>query len=90
MVFDQNPIRNALGAFAPIVLDILRIPLIRREVINFFITTFKEMVNQRRQNNINRKDFLNLLMQLMDKGMVEEDEKSRNKSVPGNKYYYSN
>ncbi|XP_058788782.1 uncharacterized protein LOC131662839 [Phymastichus coffea] len=88
MVFDQNPIRNALGAFAPIVLDILQIPLIRKQVIHFFTTTFQDMVKYRRQNNIVRKDFFDLLMQLMDKGKLDEDEKlneTTGKSSDGDK-----
>lgn len=88
MVFDQNPVKNAVGVFSPIILDILRIPLLSIDVIKFFTTTFQNMVKYRRENNIVRKDFLNLLMQLLDKGVLEDDEKSekRNGSISGNEY----
>ncbi|XP_023246794.1 probable cytochrome P450 6a14 isoform X1 [Copidosoma floridanum] len=75
MVFDQSPLKNAL-AFVPIVLDVLRIPFTPYEVIRFFSKLFEDMVNQRQQSNVVRKDFVNLLMQLMDKGILEEDDKS--------------
>ena len=76
-VFDSNPLINALGFFAPIVLDVLGIPLTDPGVIKFFSQSFQQIVKYRRQNNIVRKDFLNLLMQLMDKGTLDDDEKSK-------------
>lgn len=88
MAFSLNPIKNAVGLFSPIILDILRIPLMHMDVIKFFTTTFQNMVNYRRENDIVRKDFFNLLMQLMDKGVLEDDESSEkiNDSTSGNKY----
>ena len=75
-VFDQNPLKNALGLFAPIVLDVFRIPLIQTEVMKFFSKTFNDMMHYRRQNKVERKDFFNLLMQLMDKGVLDDDDSS--------------
>lgn len=77
----QNPLKNAVGLFAPILLDIFKIPLIKSDVTDFFVKSFEEMYEHRHKNNTVRKDFLNLLMQLMDFGeLKEEDDKPTNYS----------
>lgn len=42
----------------------------------FFVDLFEKMVADRRSKKIVRNDFLNLLMQLMDRGSVENDDDS--------------
>lgn len=72
-VFDQSPLKNALGFFAPFILDLLKIPFSDQAVIDFFTKNFAEMIKYRQQNSVVRKDFMNLLMQLIEKGKLDDD-----------------
>ncbi|XP_033231669.1 uncharacterized protein LOC117182674 [Belonocnema kinseyi] len=68
-----NPVRLSLAFFFSNLLDILRIPLISREASRFFNTAFLDVITHRRSNRVNRKDFINLLIPLMDHGKLEDD-----------------
>ncbi|OXU21748.1 hypothetical protein TSAR_009499 [Trichomalopsis sarcophagae] len=74
MAFDLPPSKNALAVFAPIILDIFRIPLFNNTMTQFFTKTFIDVLEERRRNKTTRKDFLDLLMQLLDKGSLDEDK----------------
>ncbi|XP_051155354.1 probable cytochrome P450 6a14 isoform X2 [Leptopilina boulardi] len=76
--FDINPFIISSAMFCSKVLDILKVPFIPKDVAYFFNTVFTDVINQRRNNHLVRKDFLNLLIQLMVHGEVEEDEESKN------------
>lgn len=65
------------------MLDTFRIPLMDKEVIKFFSQTFRDTVEHRRRNKIVRKDFISLLMQLMDKGVLLEEEGSSQTNAHG-------
>ncbi|XP_034175979.2 putative cytochrome P450 6a20 [Osmia lignaria lignaria] len=80
-VFEPNIFWNAIVIWAPHILDKLSMPFTDRGVSNFFIKMFEDTVNYRDANNIERKDFLNLLMQLMKNGYVDVDESSDEKDV---------
>lgn len=60
--------------FAPQVMDFFSIPLTDRRVTKFFRKIFQETVAYRQSHNVIRHDFMNLLMQLMEKGYVEADD----------------
>lgn len=75
-IFDPKPFWNALILFAPQVLDFFSISYTEKSVINFFTNMFKQTVEYRESNNIERKDFLNLLIQLMKNGYVDADDES--------------
>lgn len=47
---------------------------------------FQDIVNYRRQNNVVRKDFIELLMQLMDTGVLEDDDNEGDSTESGNRY----
>ena len=49
------------------------IPKERKDVGKFFANLFQKMVSYRRENKTVRNDFMQLLMQLMDDGKVQED-----------------
>lgn len=51
--------------------------MFEKSVAHFFLNLFKNSIEQRRKDNIVKKDFLNLLIQLLDHGEVEEDDGSR-------------
>ncbi|NP_001166003.1 cytochrome P450 6CK10 [Nasonia vitripennis] len=87
MVFDLPPSKIASAVFAPIILDIFRIPVFNNTITQFFVKTFNDVLEERRRNKITRKDFLNSLMQLLDKGSLDEDkdlkQKDNNNSANG-------
>ncbi|KOX75873.1 Cytochrome P450 6a2, partial [Melipona quadrifasciata] len=84
-VFDPKPLWNALVIWAPQIFNLFSMPYTERDITNFFMKTFKETVEYREANNIERKDFLNLLMQLMRNGYVEVDDNSNISNVAKNK-----
>lgn len=69
-----------LSFFVPQLAGLLPIPEKRKNVSLFFYDLFEKMVSYRRRENIVRNDFLNMLMQLMDNGKIEEDEDVPSKS----------
>ncbi|EFN89626.1 Probable cytochrome P450 6a14 [Harpegnathos saltator] len=79
--FEVNAFWNALMIFAPQVLNFFSIPNTDRGVSKFFIKIFKDNVEYRKANNVVRHDFMNLLIQLMDKGYVEPDVDKENDKV---------
>ena len=56
------------------MLNVLRIPVNSKEVTEFFLKIFSDVILYRRTNDVSRKDFLNLLIQLMEHGNVEDDD----------------
>uniref|UniRef100_A0A182PYU8 Uncharacterized protein n=1 Tax=Anopheles epiroticus TaxID=199890 RepID=A0A182PYU8_9DIPT len=76
-VFRQSPLRMvysvAIGTF-PALSRALRLPALPGEVSAFFRPLVRSTVEHREQNAIERPDFLNLLIQLKNKGTVEESE----------------
>ncbi|XP_011165642.3 probable cytochrome P450 6a14 [Solenopsis invicta] len=87
-IFGIHFIKLALMYSAPKIFDLLRIPLTPRSVTNFYSNMFRETVEYRKSHpNIIRKDFVNLLMQLMEKGCVnsKDDKETIDKSSTVNK-----
>ncbi|XP_046751467.1 probable cytochrome P450 6a14 [Diprion similis] len=76
--FQPNPLKNLLLLLAPTWLDLFKIPVIEKDISKFFISAFTETVEYRIANDVVRKDFLDLIMQLMNKGYIDNnDEKTR-------------
>lgn len=73
-VFEPRPVKTAFITMFPKLLGVLNISIADKDISNFFISVFKETVEYRTANNVVRKDFLDLLMQLMNKGYVHGDE----------------
>lgn len=73
-VFEAHNIKNAVGFFAPQILDFFSIPFNDVGVQKFFMTVFQETVKHRLNNNIKSQDFMDLIIQLMNKGYVNEDD----------------
>ncbi|XP_050069678.1 probable cytochrome P450 6a14 [Anopheles maculipalpis] len=75
-VFRQGPLRMiysiAIGIF-PSLSRALRLPALPGEVSSFFRPLVRSTVEHRERNAIERPDFLNLLIQLKNKGTVEDD-----------------
>ncbi|XP_044018689.1 probable cytochrome P450 6a14 isoform X2 [Aphidius gifuensis] len=71
--FEPNLIKNSLAFFGPQILNILKIPFTDPGVSKFFTKAFEDSYNYRVENNIQRSDFMNLLMQLINKGHLDDD-----------------
>lgn len=50
----------------------LQIKLNRDEVTNFFLGAVNETIDYREKNNVKRNDFMQLLIQLKNKGYLED------------------
>ncbi|XP_020281147.1 probable cytochrome P450 6a14 [Pseudomyrmex gracilis] len=73
-IFEYNPIWYAIFAFVPQLADFFAIPFVDRGTSKFFINMFRNNVQYRQTHNVVRHDFMNLLIQLMEKGYVAPDE----------------
>jgi len=73
-VFEETSFWNAMLLFAPQLMNFFSVPINKRGVRNFFIKMFRDNVKYRQTNNVIRHDFMNLLIQLMEKGYVEPDD----------------
>lgn len=47
-----------------------------KEVSEFFLTTFKDVVDYREKNNVKRSDVLQLLIELKNKGYIDDADTS--------------
>ncbi|XP_032662744.1 probable cytochrome P450 6a20 [Odontomachus brunneus] len=75
--FELNPFWSAMRIFAPEILEFFSIPATDRGVTKFFTKLFRDNVEYRQTHNVVRHDFMNLLIQLMEKGYVELDDNNR-------------
>nr|AGI03843.1 cytochrome P450 6BQ8 [Tribolium castaneum] len=57
------------------ILRLFRFKFYNSDVATFFMDAIRETVNYREKNNIYRKDFMHLLLQLKNRGLVTDDEK---------------
>jgi len=73
-IFELNPFWTALVVFVPKIMDFFSIPFLDRQVSRFYINMFQNNVKYRQTHNIVRHDFMNLLIQLMEKGYVDSDD----------------
>lgn len=69
--FSAKNVVNLLKMMFPKFSRLIRLPLIPREVSNYFMNLTRETVDYRENNNVNRNDFLQLLIQLKNKGYVD-------------------
>lgn len=69
---------NTLMFLYPPLLRFFNISTTDKDVSNFFINAFKDMVEYRLANKVERKDFLDSLMQLITKGYLDGDEGAKN------------
>jgi cytochrome P450 family 6 len=66
-------LQRRLRQFPPFLRKLLRVRMHPREVINFFMGAVKDVIDYREKNNVVRNDFMQLLIQLKNKGKVEDD-----------------
>jgi len=74
-----------LSGIAPVVLDILKLSNIDPTVSKYFRNMVQETVEYREKNNVKRNDFLQLLIQLKNKGLLDDEEKTEDQNDETNK-----
>jgi cytochrome P450 family 6 len=85
-VFRSSPIRgviNVLQIIFPSLMKIFPIKSLPDVVSNFFIRTVKEVMDYREKNNVSRNDFMQLLIELKNKGRVHDDEPAKSEKLDG-------
>ena len=76
------PLRRLARTF-PFLSKFLRIRMFSHEISDFFTGLVKDTIEYREKNNIVRNDFMQLLIQLKNKGTIQYDDDSPN-------HYYAN
>lgn len=64
---------NILANECPSILKLLKIPLTSPDITDFFMNVLKQTVEYREENNVHRKDFLDLLIRLKNNQSVLDD-----------------
>lgn len=62
---------------APKILSFFKMRVIPKSVTEFFINTVKDTMNYREENNVKRNDFMDLLIQLKNKGYIEDADANK-------------
>jgi cytochrome P450 family 6 len=65
-----------LAGIAPVVLDTLKLSTIDSNVSKYFRKMVEETVEYREKNNVKRNDFMQLLIQLRKKGVVDSEQEA--------------
>lgn len=68
-----NAIRSASIIFSPLISRLFRVRFADRQTGEFMINTVKQNLEYREKNNVSRKDFFQMLMQLRNTGKIDED-----------------
>lgn len=66
-------LRRRLRALPPFLLKLFHVRVHPQEMINFFTGVVNDVIDYREMNNVVRNDFLQLLIQLKNKGKIEDD-----------------
>lgn len=67
-------IKRNLAAALPFLAKFIRLSAISREVSNFFINAVTDTVQYREKNNVTRNDFMQLLIEIKNKGTIVDEE----------------
>lgn len=75
-VFEMTPtqrIKNTLTFFMPALFDFLKLKATPQDIEDFMFSVVKQTIDHREKNNIQRKDLMQLLIQLRNTGTVKLD-----------------
>ena len=93
LCFVQHPVKVSMAFFAPQSLYWLRMSLTRPDVGKYFTKVFREVLDYRKTNKTHNKDFVDLLIQLMEHDRAESNKKKHSDSKISKqegKYFVSN
>jgi cytochrome P450 family 6 len=86
-IFETNiktGIRDLAMFVAPALASILKIPFVPRDVTHYFKKMVKETVQYRENNNVKRNDFIQLLIQMKNKGTTGANKQMNDESKADN------
>jgi hypothetical protein len=81
----KNSVIGLLSSIAPAVLDTLKLSTLDSDVTKYFRNMVQETVEYREKNHVKRNDFLQLLIQLKNKSLLDNEEKAEDKNNETNK-----
>ena len=85
-VFEPS-VRNSIITFmtmtVPRLLSVLNLGILDPKISKFFLNMVEETVNYRERNNITRKDFMHLLIQIKNKVKMDEDNETFEQKILG-------
>lgn len=87
-IFEPSLTRMIIGilsGIAPVVLDTLKLSTLDSDISKYFRNMVQETVEHREKNNVKRNDFLQLLIQLKNKGLLDDEEKTDDQNNETNK-----
>lgn len=67
-------IKNLVSLVSPEILDFFKVGITRRDVSDFFMNMVEETVGYREKNNVVRKDFMHLLIQLKNNVNIKDQD----------------
>lgn len=70
----RSNLRNFMAAFVPFLFNLTNFKTIDPEVTDFIFSIVKQTVEYREKNNVERNDFMQLLIQLKNQGYVSADK----------------
>lgn len=70
----KNIIRANLAVMNPALAKFLRLRFADKEVSDFFVETVRQNLEYRQKNNVTRKDFFQMLIQLRNTGKIQDDD----------------
>lgn len=83
-IFDQGPeqtLKNIFALLLPNIFVKLNISLFKKEVHKFIEALVNQTIEYREKNNFRRNDFMQLLIELKDKGYVSVDKNSKEEEL---------
>jgi cytochrome P450 family 6 len=86
-IFDpslRSSLVRVLNATVPALKRVLKVRFLDYNVSNYFRKMVQETVDYRENNNIRRNDFMHLLIQIKNKGKVEDECSHPENNDPGN------
>lgn len=76
---------TSMSFMFPGIRSLINIPFVQRDISNYFTKVVEETVEYREKNNVTKNDFIHLLIQLKNKGYLDDDNQEMN-GIDG-KYY---
>jgi cytochrome P450 family 6 len=86
-IFDvsiKTAIRDIVMFLEPTMASILKIPFVPQDVTHYFKNMVKETVEYREKNGVTRNDFIQLLIQLKNKGIGDTEKQMNGAAKPDN------
>lgn len=77
----KNVLRLNISLMTPKLAKFLQLRFVDKDVGDFMIDTVRQNLEYREKNNIFRKDFFQMMMQLRNMGKIQEDDDWTTKSV---------